>query len=1242
MSQDHKVKQAAVRARDEQDEETRRRRAEDEATATPSLEQTVAQLTPKQREVSAVLGLPYSDILDLEQFELERRLGHGTFSDVFLAHDSEGEAVALKEYRLAIGVTSADEYDQRRTAFQREVRLLKSVGEHRQIPTFLGVGARKTREGKFKEFQPAIVMEYVDGDTIQERLTSGRNFTPGEIRDMLEQVLDPLDTIHHGNSVPRFHRDIKPANLKLNEEGTLYLLDFGSVRDEIIETMGGTGAIGVAEYKHPEDLLSGQPSFRSELYSVGHVLYAAAIGRGLKRREKFSAEKLAGTNLDSQTREVIELLCDRDLSRGPQDVTQLREYLTVAEPIEVRSDQQDNDRIGTLLTTVLGTREEREEASRRGFQGGRTRMEEMLDARDRFSPGDAGEVSLLRDSQVSLLSRPKIFELYNEVVENREKVRTRGKQHARMKGTVSDEIWRADGGGIDIARTELDRSVERLSSQLVRFPGLDLLYKEIDQLDSEIYNAVELRERKFRLHTTIAKGVGLAGVIAGATIYGNPDTALIADLIAGGFGGFAGYLLGFAPAFGKYARALHKIIDPINQRKEMEAELKIFLEMPEEALLNNTPFPYDADRHHEYLCSVIERNIDKPRKIRKGVELVNKSWGPTSLALAVKNESSKTRVTIATSRSDPRLDKENFKAGDMFREKLRLKYRFNTTEFGGSSKEEEYILETRQDFDNLTDGYRQSETGLDRDVFYGFKDLLRTIREQVPEVYHAYRLGLPDGNDNVGSLLERNLFPKQVGEVVEGTTELAPPQNTIADMIEDVVGPENPAVLEARERRERIAGHIAEVVEDTGLKNPIANVVVPTRDQVYDAYAISTGSGVELVAFNAIKHQDMTDEEISAEREKLSRTAEEDFTRFTELVNAHLELRPMYQKIHDLEARNSSQSENNTLEKVLTAISIGITSGPIAIGLSTDDMTIAYLAGGSAAACLLGTGFFGYRSIKKSLGNSRKEKLHSDLEAELDTARREFNFNLRHVIPEGAKFGKQYDGEVAKEFLSGLLGENALASIIEPSNKRDGYFELATRGKFRDAVSIEKEGIFFTSHTRKGTSKPIRNRQDLVNLTPRIDLPFAEMKERSPDIYQALYQMLPEVEYLDNVFAATEHLSTGYYQKKVHRKGDPLDRTNIQLSANIALRDILDVSPMMRFWSGAEYTAEDLRSTLDKRGVYITLDAITDVELPTGRLELPEGRLWTRQKGFIIRKYEHEDQTFYRVEDVNIKDGEGK
>jgi serine/threonine protein kinase len=120
--------------------------------------------------------------------------------------------------------------------------------------------------------RPYIVMEYIGGGTLAERIRSGEQI---DVRPLAGQLLGALAAIHGAGVV---HRDVKPANVLLDDAGNPRLTDFGIAQPEDATQLTGTGeVIGTLKYMAPE-LLAGQSATeRSDLYALG-VLLGEALG----------------------------------------------------------------------------------------------------------------------------------------------------------------------------------------------------------------------------------------------------------------------------------------------------------------------------------------------------------------------------------------------------------------------------------------------------------------------------------------------------------------------------------------------------------------------------------------------------------------------------------------------------------------------------------------------------------------------------------------------------------------------------------------------------------------------------------------------------------------------------------------------------------------------------------------------------------------------------------------------------
>ncbi len=197
------------------------------------------------------------------RYRIERRLGAGGMASVFLARDDElGRAVAVK--LLAEHLT----YDEgTRARFVREARLAAALA-HPNIVTIFDAGDEGAR--------PYIVMEYVEGQTLADRLRAGP-LAPGVAIDVGMQVCAGLAHAHAGALV---HRDVKPQNLLVRADGVVKIADFGIARLGHSTRVTEVGTVlGTAAYLAPEQAAGEEVTAAADIYALGAVLYQALAGR---------------------------------------------------------------------------------------------------------------------------------------------------------------------------------------------------------------------------------------------------------------------------------------------------------------------------------------------------------------------------------------------------------------------------------------------------------------------------------------------------------------------------------------------------------------------------------------------------------------------------------------------------------------------------------------------------------------------------------------------------------------------------------------------------------------------------------------------------------------------------------------------------------------------------------------------------------------------------------------------------
>ena len=206
-------------------------------------------------------------------YRIVSRLGEGGMGEVYLATDTRLErSVALKVLPAAVARDSV-----RMERFDREARAASALN-HPNVAHIYEIG-----EVDGIHF---LVMEFIEGETLDRRI-EGHALPVDEIAEIGSQVADALDTAHGKGIV---HRDIKPANLMITPRGLVKVLDFGlakvmerpsSLQSQMAtRTLSATGElIGTVGYMSPEQALGRVVDHRTDIFSLGVVLYQMATGR---------------------------------------------------------------------------------------------------------------------------------------------------------------------------------------------------------------------------------------------------------------------------------------------------------------------------------------------------------------------------------------------------------------------------------------------------------------------------------------------------------------------------------------------------------------------------------------------------------------------------------------------------------------------------------------------------------------------------------------------------------------------------------------------------------------------------------------------------------------------------------------------------------------------------------------------------------------------------------------------------
>jgi Tol biopolymer transport system component len=246
--------------------------------AQPSSDSFLAVL---QQETAAVAEGTAPPCPSVGRFEMRGLLGAGGMGEVYRAYDAAlGREVAIKMLPPTL-TRDADHL----VRFEREARVLAALS-HPHIAAIFGVEdlADTLDSGASSR---ALVLEFVDGETLAERLQR-RRLPIGEAIAIARQIADGVEAAHDTGIV---HRDLKPANIKIRPDGVVKILDFGLAKAEGLAGDGGaalrSGAaktaggviLGTPAYMSPEQARGGAVDKRTDVWAFGCVLFEMLAGR---------------------------------------------------------------------------------------------------------------------------------------------------------------------------------------------------------------------------------------------------------------------------------------------------------------------------------------------------------------------------------------------------------------------------------------------------------------------------------------------------------------------------------------------------------------------------------------------------------------------------------------------------------------------------------------------------------------------------------------------------------------------------------------------------------------------------------------------------------------------------------------------------------------------------------------------------------------------------------------------------
>lgn len=296
----------------------------------------------------------------IAHYRIVRPLGAGGMGEVFLAEDRRlGRKVAMKLLPIAWAQDA-----RRRQRFLTEARAASSLN-HPNVCIIHEVG--ETADGR-----PYLTMEFLEGATLDRRARA-KPFTTGDIVDVAMQITDALDAAAARGVV---HRDLKPANISINDRGLVKVLDFGLAKlisEQVTETAAttahGTQAgqiLGTPNYMSPEQARGRDVDHRSDLFSLGIVLYelltgrlpfsGASFGETIQRIINDQPEAIARFNYEvpPELERIVRKLLEKDVARRFQTPADLLVDLRNLRRDLETSNAAGGARHDSLVQTMVG------------------------------------------------------------------------------------------------------------------------------------------------------------------------------------------------------------------------------------------------------------------------------------------------------------------------------------------------------------------------------------------------------------------------------------------------------------------------------------------------------------------------------------------------------------------------------------------------------------------------------------------------------------------------------------------------------------------------------------------------------------------------------------------------------------------------------------------------------------------------------------------------------------------------
>ncbi|HSB61513.1 MAG TPA: protein kinase, partial [Vicinamibacteria bacterium] len=198
------------------------------------------------------------------KYEILRPLGKGAMGQVYLAHDT----VLDRDVALKVMVANIADDPELKQRFEREAKAVAKM-THPNVVTVFDLGSHT-------DGSPYIAMELLKGMDLQKAVRQHPSMPVDRKVAVIVQVLAGLAHAHQAGII---HRDIKPANIFIQTDGSVKIMDFGVARLTTASMTGTGNIVGTADYMSPEQVKGSKVDGRSDIFSVGCLLYEVVAGR---------------------------------------------------------------------------------------------------------------------------------------------------------------------------------------------------------------------------------------------------------------------------------------------------------------------------------------------------------------------------------------------------------------------------------------------------------------------------------------------------------------------------------------------------------------------------------------------------------------------------------------------------------------------------------------------------------------------------------------------------------------------------------------------------------------------------------------------------------------------------------------------------------------------------------------------------------------------------------------------------